>query len=104
MADDPALVWLEALAAATVATGVSPFALAQADAGRHGGDVARARDLALYLAVVEGCLDLATAGRLAGISKQAVHKTVKRLEDRRDDAAFDALLTRAEAFMREARP
>ena len=38
-----------------------------------------------------------------GVSKQAVHKTVKRLEDRRDDPAFDAALTRAEGFMREAR-
>lgn len=102
---DPARrVWLLALAAAAVATGVSPFALARADTGRHGGDVARARDLAIYLTVVEGGLDLGAAGRLAGISKQAVHKTVKRLEDRRDDPAFDAALTRAEGFMREGTP
>lgn len=40
-------VWALALAAAAAVVRVSPFALAQADAGRHGGDVTRARDLAI---------------------------------------------------------
>lgn len=50
------------------------------------------RPVALYLLVNGGNLPGAVAARVAGCSKQNVSKHLARVEDRRDDPAFDAAL------------
>lgn len=62
---------------------------------------ARLRCAALYLMHTACGIDQPRLGRLAGVTKQAVHKAVRDIEARRDDdAALDALLDAIEADMR----
>lgn len=55
---------------------------------------ARARRVAVYLGHVELGLSQARVAALAGVTPQAVSKTVRHLENQRDDPAFEALITR----------
>ncbi|MFG1300338.1 hypothetical protein V5F49_11145 [Xanthobacter sp. V3C-3] len=59
----------------------------------------RARQLAFYLAHVELSVSHSAIAAAVGTTKQRVHKAVNRVEDLRDDAAIDALLERASAFL-----
>lgn len=53
------------------------------------------RQRALYLIVTEMDVPLVVAGGLAGVSKQAVSKALRVIEDSRDDPSIDALLDNA---------
>ncbi len=56
----------------------------------------RRRRVAVYLSTVGGELPKTRVARIAGLSRRAVQKIVATVEDARDDAAFDALLTSLE--------
>lgn len=56
---------------------------------------ARARQAAIYLVHATLACSQAELGRAFGVSKVAIHLAVRAVEDRRDDPAFDALLTDA---------
>lgn len=58
------------------------------------------RQRALYLLVTEQNVPLATAGRFAGVSKQAVSKALRAVEMSRDDVETDRLLTDIADLMR----
>ncbi|WP_371346996.1 hypothetical protein [Ancylobacter sp. IITR112] len=58
---------------------------------------ARARGLAFYLTHVELQVPHTALAEACGTSKQRVHKAARTVEDRRDDPAIDALLSRAAA-------
>lgn len=72
-----------------------------ADAPERGGKclASTLRQRALYLTII--CLDvpLSRAAQAAGVSKQAVSKALRRIEDQRDDKDFDRLLTRLESWL-----
>ncbi len=54
------------------------------------------RDERIYVAVVGGGAPARAVARAAGISHVAVMKTLRRVEDLRDDPAVDRRLTRIE--------
>jgi transcriptional regulator with XRE-family HTH domain len=90
------------LAACSLFLGRDPVAIALADpkANRRGGaeewsQAALARHVAVYIIQTEYCVTLATIGGVVGVTKQAVSKLLRRVEDLRDDPEFDALLNRA---------
>lgn len=58
--------------------------------------ICEARHVAMYLAHVAFQLRLEDVARFFGRDRTSVGYAVRRVEDRRDDAAFDALLTRIE--------
>lgn len=64
-------------------------------------DPERRQSVALYLLVVVANVPGATAARAAGCTKQNVSKLLRRVQDRRDDPAFDAALSRLEAEFME---
>lgn len=57
------------------------------------------RQRALYLIVTEMDVPLVVAAGLAGISKQAVSKALRSIEDSRDDPSIDELLTHAAVLL-----
>lgn len=71
------------------------------DAPEQGGkcQASTLRQRAIYLTVM--CLDvpLSQAAKAAGVSKQAVSKALRRIEDQRDDPDFDGKLTRLENLL-----
>lgn len=65
-------------------------------------DPGRRRSAVLYLLVTCGNVPGALAARAAGCTKQNVSKLLRKVEERREDAAFDAELSRLEtAFFGE---
>jgi len=54
----------------------------------------RLRAAALHFLVTEYDVAIAAAARAAGVSKQAASKALRQVEDRRDDPAFDALMSK----------
>jgi transcriptional regulator with XRE-family HTH domain len=60
----------------------------------------QARRLATYLVVTVGNVRSAELAREIGVSKQAVSKSLKAVEDLRDDPAFDSLLDKVADLMR----
>lgn len=57
------------------------------------GDGVRARHLALYLTNTELAIRGATLARLFGLTRAAVTLAIQGVEDRREDAAFDAAVS-----------
>jgi transcriptional regulator with XRE-family HTH domain len=62
----------------------------------------RIRQVAMYIVSTEGNVRGADLARALKISKQAVSKACRSIEDRRDEPAFDALLTRIAELMEGA--
>lgn len=56
----------------------------------------RARQLAVYLAVVAADLPGRRVAAAAGLSQSTLREALLRLEERRDDPAFDEFLSRLE--------
>lgn len=74
--------------------GLDPDDVLSADPRRERGGVARCRMRAFYLMVTEFDLTMTAAARLAGITKQAISKSMKSIEDERDEPKLDAMLAR----------
>jgi chromosomal replication initiation ATPase DnaA len=66
------------------------------------GDVAFARQLAMYLTHVMLGLNLTEAGRLFGRDRTTVAHACGLIEDRRDDPDFEALVAGLEAAVRSS--
>lgn len=66
---------------------------------RPGGEPAGLHPLAIYLAVTSYNLTQEGAARAAGVSPRYIRKALAAIEDRRDDAAFDGMLTEIEERM-----
>lgn len=62
----------------------------------------RARRTAAYLAVVSGDVSVKRLARTVGLAKSGLQKAVRAVEDLRDDARFDARITRLEARFHDA--
>jgi chromosomal replication initiation ATPase DnaA len=56
----------------------------------------------MYLAHVACAASLAAVGRAFGRDRTTASHACRRIEDRRDDAAFDALVASLESYVREA--
>ena len=56
----------------------------------------RARRTAVYLAVTAGGVPGRQVARVAGLHHRQVQRALAQIEDRRDDPAFDAFLSRLE--------
>jgi Bacterial dnaA protein helix-turn-helix len=69
---------------------VSPYEMRSVRRCR--GDIALARQIAMYLAHVVGGLSLSEVGRLFGRDRTTVAHACAVVEDRRDDARFDRCL------------
>ena len=88
--------------------GLDPLAVAEADpqANAKGDPAWRAaavvRHRAIYLTVTTLDVPGSVAGALAGVSKQAVSKVLRSVEDSRDDPAIDLLLSEAAACAGES--
>lgn len=54
----------------------------------------RARRTALYLAVTEAGLPVRQVSRVTGLARSGLQRALAQFEDRRDEPAFDARLTR----------
>lgn len=74
--------------------GLDPESVLQADPRRERGTVARVRMRAFYLMVTEFDLTMTAVATLAGVTKQAVSKSLRDIEDERDDGLVDAVLAR----------
>lgn len=59
----------------------------------------RARRLAIYMVVTMGNIRGTELAKAIGVSKQAISKTLRAVEDCRDDPAFDELINRIEQLM-----
>lgn len=62
--------------------------------------VSRARQAAVYLTVTEHNVPMAVLADAIGVSKQAISKSQRSIEWRRDDPAFDELLDRIAELMK----
>lgn len=100
------MIALRAGAAALVASfyGVTAADALAAPGEERTGDArwlaaARARQAAIYLVHVTLACSQAELGRAFGVSKVAIHLAVRAVEDRRDDPAFNSLLTDAERLL-----
>ncbi len=71
-------------------------------AGRTGAEAAEARHLAMYLAHTALSWTLARVGAAFGRDRTTVGHACRRVEDRRDDALFDARVDALEACLRAA--
>lgn len=80
--------------AAAAAAGVRVTEVFSPGPGRR--SVAAARQIAMYIACVDLELPQRVVGRIFGRASQTVGDAVRAVEDRRDDPAFDAALTRLE--------
>ncbi len=69
---------------------------------RRSARSAQSRQLAMYLAHVACAASLAAVGRAFGRDRTTASHACRRIEDRRDDAAFDALVASLETYVREA--
>ena len=67
-----------------------------------GWEARRARHVALYLAHVGARVSMKALTRITGIERHTLRDSVRSLEDRRDDPAFDARLTRLEEALAHA--
>lgn len=65
----------------------------------HGVPAPERPGVAAYLLATIGNVPGAVAARAAGCSRQNISKMLRRVEARRDDPAFDALLSRIEAAL-----
>ena len=70
--------------------------------GRCAATVADARQLAMYLAATGFSWTLARVGAAFGRDRSTVSHACRRVEDRRDDPAFDARVDELEACLRAA--
>lgn len=70
--------------------------------GRGSGEVAFARQVAMYLCHIAFEMSLARVAVAFGRDRSTVAHACHIIEDRREDAAFDGLLTALEAMLREA--
>lgn len=61
---------------------------------------ATARARALYVLNIEALVPMSLAGELAGVTKQAVSKVLRQIEDSRDDPTIDAMIERIAAAVR----
>jgi len=82
------------LAALAHEMGLEPADVVAADPRRERGSVARCRMRAFYLMVTEFDLTMTAVASLAGVTKQAVSKSLRDIEDEREEPQLDALLTR----------
>lgn len=82
------------LAAFATEAGVDPERVLQADPRHERGAIARARMRAVYLMVTELGFTMTSVAALVGVTKQAVSKSLRDIEDERDDPAIDALIAR----------
>lgn len=57
------------------------------------------RQVAIYVLNTEAAVRGADLAKALGVSKQAISKTLKAMEDKRDEPAFDALLNRVHELM-----
>jgi hypothetical protein len=62
------------------------------------------RQRAIYLTVIGFDVPLSQAAVAAGVTKQAVSKALRRIEDEREDPKIDALLTRLEVWLTGVAP
>lgn len=69
---------------------------------RRSPRTAQSRQLAMYLAHVACAASLAAVGRTFGRDRTTAGHACRRIEDRRDDFAFDALVASLENYVREA--
>ena len=74
--------------------GVPADRLLAADPRHERGAIARARMRAVYLMVTELGFTMTAVAELVGVTKQAVSKSMRDIEDERDDPAIDALIAR----------
>ena len=70
---------------------------------RSCAQVAFARQVAMYLANTAFCISQTEVGQRFGRDRTTVKHACARVEDRRDDPAFEARLTAMEAMLEEAR-
>ncbi|MFD2138823.1 hypothetical protein [Ancylobacter oerskovii] len=92
-------LWQATVSLVSIDMGLSPSRVLAADphANLKGDDfwlqAAEARHTAIYLLVTQHNVTMTDAGAVAGISKQAVSKAMRRVEDRRDNPVRDRELT-----------
>jgi hypothetical protein len=75
---------------------LAPCAAHTRGAPRRPRAVTEARGVALYVTTVSLNLGRMSMARAAGVSHAAISQMMGRIEDRRDDPAFDACLHRIE--------
>ncbi len=75
---------------AAAAFGIAVSAVRQANRGR--AEIALARHTAMYLAHTSLGLSLSSVGRQFGRDRTTVAHAIARIEDRRDEPAFDRLI------------
>ncbi|WP_336800501.1 hypothetical protein [Kaistia sp. MMO-174] len=73
---------------------LDPDLVIGADPRHERGAIARVRMRAFYLMVTEFNLTMTAVAAIAGVTKQAISKSMREIEDERDDAAIDAMLDR----------
>ena len=83
-----------ALAIAAAAFDVPPVEISAPK--RRGADVAAARHVAIYLAHIVFQASMQSVAEAFGRDRTSVAHAVHRVEDRRDDPAFDRLMERLE--------
>ncbi len=83
-----------------MSTGVSPREIAARTRAR--ADAARARQMAMYLTHVAFAWPMARVAAAFGRDRTTASHACHRIEDLRDDAAFDARLSEMEACLRQA--
>ncbi len=86
-----------AVALAAWVAGVEPGALVRDTRGK--AQVAAARHLAIYLSHVVLGRELTKLSRAFRRDRASLRHAIRRIEDARDDAAFDQRLTRIEAIL-----
>lgn len=69
---------------------------------RHNLDVARVRQIGMYVANVVLCINMTMVGQGFGRNKSTVIHACHLIEDMRDDDEFDLLVARLEAITRAA--
>lgn len=74
--------------------GLDPDQVINANPRHERGTIARARMRAFYLMVTEFDLTMTAVATIAGVTKQAISKSMREIEDERDDPVIDALLDR----------
>jgi len=94
-------------AAAQLAAGVSSYGFDIPiedilDARRGSAEAALARQVAMYLCHIAFELSLARVAQAFGRDRSTVAHACHRIEDRRDDEAFDHWISALEATLREA--
>lgn len=94
--------WLRSVAVVSASTGVPADKIASAQrpgfpARPRNNPVCLARSVAVYLTVVGQDINQAALARGLGVPKTRVWRFCRRIEERRDNAAFDAWISEMEA-------